>query len=98
MSDFVLARGGTILTQGDTASSRSRSHMSFTDLSNSVNMETGTFEFLDTPGVTTEVTYTIQAKRVGGSGACYINRTYDDGDYATRARTVSTLTVIPFPA
>ena len=96
MSDLALARNGSILTRGTTAGSRSTSHVSFYDGSNSVGIETATFEFLDTPGTTSQVTYSVQFRRVGNSRAVYVNRTYDDGDYATRPRTVSTLTIIPF--
>ena len=95
-SAFRLARDGTALTQATASGSRTVAHVSFFDSANGLGMETATFEFLDTPGTTSSVTYSIQWKRGGASGTCYLNRAYDDGDYDTRANTVSTLTVIPF--
>jgi hypothetical protein len=75
---------------------RTVSHAAFLDTANGLGMESTSFEFLDTPGTTSAVTYSIQWKRGGSSGTCYLNRAQDDGDYDSRANTVSTLTVIPF--
>jgi hypothetical protein len=93
---FRLARDGTALTQATAAGSRTVSHVAFIDLANGLGMESTSFEFLDTPGTTSAVTYSIQWKRGGSSGTCYLNRAQDDLDYDSRANTVSTLTVIPF--
>jgi hypothetical protein len=93
---FRLARGGSALTVATTSGSRTVSHVGFLDLGNGLGMETATFEFLDTPGTTSSVTYSIQWKRGGSSGTCYLNRAQDDLDYDTRTNTVSTLTIIPF--
>ena len=91
-----LARDGTALTVATASGSRTVAHVSFFDTANGLGMETATFEFLDTPGTTSSVTYSIQWKLGGSSGTCYLNRAQDDGDYDTRANTVSTLTIIPF--
>ena len=93
---FRLARDGTALTQATASGSRTVSHAAFLDLANGLGMESTSFEFLDTPGTTSAVTYSIQWKRGGSSGTCYLNRAQDDLDYDSRANTVSTLTVIPF--
>lgn len=93
---FRLARDGTALTQATASGSRTVSHAAFLDTANGLGMESTSFEFLDTPGTTSAVTYSIQWKRGGSSGTCYLNRAQDDLDYDSRANTVSTLTVIPF--
>jgi len=93
---FRLARDGTALTQATASGSRTVSHVAFLDTANGLGMESTSFEFLDTPGTTSAVTYSIQWKRGGSSGTCYLNRAQDDLDYDSRANTVSTLTVIPF--
>lgn len=94
---FRLCRDGTVLAQGDASSSRTRCHAGTYDSSNVLMAESLTFEFLDVPGTTSPVTYSIQWA-CGGSGTAYLNRAQDETDSATRILAVSTLTVIPFPA
>lgn len=90
-----LARDGTLLVQGDAASSRTRVHSWFYDAAGN-GAETATIEFLDTPGTTSAVTYSVQLMSADGTTAAYVNRTATDADSATFSRPVSTLTVIPF--
>lgn len=92
------ARDGTALTQGDSASSRTRTHAWWYDWSNAYGWEQATIEFLDTPGTTSQVTYSAQLKSSNGTNAVYVNRSVGDTDSATYGRGVSTITVIPFPA
>lgn len=90
-----LARDGTLLVQGDAASSRTRVHSWFYDGAGN-GAETATIEFLDTPGTTSAVTYSVQLMSADGTTSAYVNRTATDADSATFSRPVSTLTIIPF--
>lgn len=93
-----IARDGSPLVQGDAASSRTRAHAWYYDASNSSGWETATIEFLDTPGTTSEVTYSAQVMSSNNINAVYVNRSFGDVDAASYGRGVSTITVIPFPA
>lgn len=93
-----IARDGSVLTQGDASGSRTRAHAWFYDSTNSSGFETATIEFLDTPGTTSEVTYSAQVMSSNNINAVYINRSSGDVDAASYGRGVSTITVIPFPA
>lgn len=89
-----LLRDSSVLGQAATAGSRTRAHAySFTAVN---QMESVVIEWLDTPGTTSQVTYTVEWARNAASGTAYLNRTGTDTDSSVWPRTVSTLTVTPY--
>jgi hypothetical protein len=94
-------RGATPIGVGDSDGSRTQataftgadyggegfSERSMTCLSNS---------FLDSPATTSSITYSLQWGAISETDGTEItiNRIYDDSDGATRARTISTITVM----
>ena len=98
---FRIMRGATPIGVGDSDGSRTQataftgadyggegfSERSMTCLSNS---------FLDSPATTSSITYSLQWGAISETDGTEItiNRIYDDSDGATRARTISTITVM----
>jgi hypothetical protein len=95
---FRLMRGASAIAVGDTSGSRSPATgaISARDTGASNIMFSVTTPFLDSPGVATAVTYSVEAK-VGG-GTMYINRGAADADNVITFRTVSTITAIEVAA
>ena len=83
-----LARGGTGIFVGDTASSRvlASAQSRVNDTNGAVTL---TFSFLDTPSTTSATTYQVQYEVQAGTGT--INRTQSDTDNANIARTASSI-------
>lgn len=98
---FRIMRGATPIGVGDSDGSRTQataytgadygaenfSERSMTCLSNS---------FLDSPATTSSTTYSLQWGAISDTDGTEItiNKTYDDTNVATRARTISTITVM----
>lgn len=85
---FRFTRAGTPIIQGDAASSRTRGHFCVTG--NSTISAAG--HAVDVPGSVGPHTYKLEWRTP--SGTSYLNRTVGDGDNATSARLVSTLTAM----
>ena len=49
--------------------------------------------YLDSPNTTSAVTYTVQIGNNEGTGTYYYNRSVDDGNYSSRERGLSWITV-----
>tara|TARA_R100000734_G_scaffold4320_1_gene3780 strand:- start:490 stop:1125 length:636 start_codon:yes stop_codon:yes gene_type:complete len=49
--------------------------------------------YLDSPNTTSAVTYTVQIGNMEGTGTYYYNRSVDDGNYSSRERGLSWITV-----
>lgn len=94
-----LARDGTALLVGSAAGSRIRSGglIYITSVTYSAHIGAVVLEYLDTPGTTSSVTYSVQWASTDNSSAVYLNRSLTDTDNTVYARTASVLTVIPFP-
>jgi hypothetical protein len=92
---FQLLRGSTSINIGDASGSRTRA---------TAEQDAGTHDgansiaitFLDTPNTTSATTYKIQM-RVTGNTHC-INRTRNDADASSEARTTSSITVMEIEA
>jgi hypothetical protein len=85
-----LARNGTLLTQGDAAGSRVRGF----------NLSVGgsdflviTMSFLDSPGTTSALTYSVQIRNQV-AGTWFVNRSSTDTDNVAHARGASSITVM----
>lgn len=89
-----LTRGGTVLAQGATAGSRTRTHAGIYQTSSGYGMATVVLEFLDTPGAGTH-SYAVEVS-IGGGLTAYVNRGHSDTDNAYIPRGVSTLTTTLF--
>ncbi len=99
---LTLFRGTTAIGIGDTASNRPRA--SFTGSNHTVggsytwNMQTASFNFLDTPSSTSSLSYSV---KVGGNGSTtiYVNRSGRDRDITTEdGRYASTITLMEISA
>ena len=91
---IVPARGGSIITaaQADAASNRIRVTTMVQGLGGNQPTEIG-FVYLDSPGSTSALTYTIQCS-AEGSQTVYVNRSETDTDANSIYRGASTLTCI----
>jgi len=99
---LTLFRGTTAISIGDTASNRPRA--SFTGSNHTQgstypwNMQTASFNFLDSPNTTSATTYSV---KVGGNGSAttYVNRSGRDRDFTTEdGRYASTITLMEISA
>jgi len=81
---IASATGGGNRLAGTTANGYGRGH------NNSAQQMS--MSFLDTPNTTSEMFYTLYFAS-HGNHAQYLNRSYDDGNYATIGRQVSTITL-----
>jgi len=84
-----LTKSGSILLQGDTASSRTRV-TSNAYANQPSQMLASTVNYLDSPASTSALTYEIEIAS-SGSGAVYLNRSATDTDSAAFARAASTI-------
>ena len=91
---IVPARGGSIITaaQADSAGSRTRVTTMVQGLGGNQPTEIG-FVYLDSPGSTSALTYTVQCS-AEGSQTVYVNRSETDTDNSAIYRGASTLTCI----
>mgnify|MGYP003131698840 CR=1 FL=1 len=95
---FRLARttGGTTtntLFLGDDANSRDRVTLGGLAANAPWEVNTGSMEFLDSPGAGTH-TYKLQWQTPSGATVAYFNRSFRDNDAAGEARTPSAITVM----
>lgn len=91
-----LLRNGSAIALGDSYSSRTRMSAAAADAS-SIEPVAATISFVDSPGTTSTVTYSIQGlahANGGGSGGSFkINSGYGNGTNADYPQTISTITV-----
>jgi hypothetical protein len=89
---FRMMRDSTAINVGDTAGSRARSTISF---SNTIQSEavSGAASFLDSPATTAATTYKLQGVN-STAGTFYINRSKQDADFSTYPRPASSITVM----
>jgi len=91
-----LSRGGTVLAVGDSAGIRvpatgeTRGTVQLAEAYHTVPLS---FNFLDSPGTTSAITYAVQF-RADGSRTAAVNRAAVDVNDAISARTVSTITLM----
>lgn len=91
-----IVRDSTDVYVGDAAGSRQRMSASARE-SNTGGQSQAAMVFLDSPNTTSSVTYKIQAG-AEGVNIVYINRSENDGDNSTIARTASQITVMEIEA
>jgi hypothetical protein len=89
---IILARNGTPIAIGDAAGTRTRVSGAQV-LQRVYEITQCVAEFLDSPGTTSSVTYTVQTFIQSGATVC-VNRRGDDLDAARICRPVSTLTIM----
>lgn len=89
-----LVRGSTAIAIGDAAGSRSRATFGNSIAAGSSDIINNAVTFLDSPATTSATTYKIQVLSDSSPNLVYINRSSSDGDLATRARSISTITVM----
>lgn len=87
-----LVRGSTSIAVGDAASTRSQATQAFYTVSGS-SQQAGSTIWLDSPATTSATTYKMQI-RTNTAATVRVNATADDTDDPTRARTVSSITVM----
>jgi hypothetical protein len=97
---WQITRNGTAVYVGNAASNRVRSTGSAARDGNSgIYSESGVY--IDNPGTTSAVTYRVQVTTASGfatRGTATVNRTADDTDNNTSARTASSITAIEVAA
>lgn len=91
VSGISIFRNGVAIGIGDAASLRTRLGRSIND--GSTRNKHITVEAEDSPGVTTQVTYSVRLQSTSAGETFYVNRGSDDGDSAIRYRTASTIKV-----
>lgn len=87
-----LVRDSTSIAVGDAAGSRAQAS-AYLHSSSSSEQASASISILDSPATTSATTYKIQVATNNNSGTCYINRTAQDTNASTQARTASTITV-----
>ena len=95
---FNLMRDSTAISIHDAASNRTRATLGCQGFNNGDATYGHSFNFLDSPSTTSQVTYKIQA-RAENPKTLYVNRGAEaDGDNAITSRFVSTITVMEIAA
>jgi len=96
----ILYKGSSVLVQGDAASNRGRVTMRAGDSDATSVEEPLNFNYLDTAGGTSAITYGIRLHNSdNGTQTMYLNRSHTDTDSATTyTRTVSSITVMEIAA
>lgn len=87
-----LVRDTTAIAIGDAAGTRTRASQTFYTVSGS-NQQAGATIWLDSPATTSATTYKVQL-RAGTAATVRVNASADDTDDPSRARTVSSITVM----
>tara|TARA_R100001480_G_scaffold42586_1_gene55343 strand:- start:782 stop:1315 length:534 start_codon:yes stop_codon:yes gene_type:complete len=98
---FRLLRGSTAICVGDqVGSNRRRATGAFAQIGNGDHPFTVSFQFMDSPSTTSEVTYKIQVQTEGGDQASLNGRHNGDTDEteAKNARYASTITAMEVSA
>jgi hypothetical protein len=97
-SQSRLARDGTGLFIGDTASSRKRVSAQYFGAGGTIEGFHHCYQFLDSPNTTSSITYSLQIS-IGGSATHYVNRTGRDSNGSSEdARCASSFTVMEIGA
>ena len=91
-----LARGSTMIAQGDSAGSRSRVGF-YNSIQANYDAEHLSMEVLDSPNTTGEVTYNVYASAQNGQ-VVYVNRSGNDSNSSHYGRGWSTITVMEVAA
>ena len=87
-----LMRDSTQICLGDAAGSRNRASFMFPNSSVANRPVETTINYLDSPGITGPITYSVRIRDDSGSGpTVYYNRGASDTDSAAYSRTASTL-------
>jgi len=92
---FRLLRSGTVINEGDSASSRKLVSIGLHSGS-SISFESSSIVYLDSPNTTSSRQYDIQGSTEGSN--FYVNRTYTDTDAASHMRATSNITLIEIGA
>jgi len=94
-----ILRDSTDIFIGDTAGSRVRASTDISRLDVNANKNFG-LTFLDSPATTSALTYKIQVAGlpVASGFTTYVNRSYDDTDSGSFARSASSITVMEIGA
>ena len=97
----IITRGGTSISIGDTAGSRTSItggfNVGYSATVGSANFGTTTLSTLDSPATTSSTTYGVSLT-TGGTQTFYVNRSNGDADDAARMRMASTITVMEVSA
>jgi hypothetical protein len=93
---FKFAGGNTASDVGDTAGSRIRVGMEIS-AALSASSQSGIMLYLDSPATASAITYKVQMASYGG-GTQYVNRSFNDTDNNSFARSTSTLTILEISA
>ena len=97
----IITRGGTSISIGDTAGSRTSItggfNIYFATTVGSANFGTTTLSTLDSPATTSATTYGVSLA-AGATQTFYVNRTNGDVDNSERMRMASTITVFEVSA
>ena len=95
-----LMKDGSVLVQGDASGSRQRMTMRSGDSDSTGVEEPLNFNYLDTAGGTSAITYGVRLHNSdNGSKELYLNKSPDDSDsQTTTTRTVSTITAMEIKA
>ena len=86
-----LVRDSTPIAVGDAAGSRTVATF-YNFATDAAEMTNASMSVLDGPATTSAITYKLQMR--AGAGTVHLNRSDDDLDVSTRARTASTITVM----
>jgi len=92
---FRLLRSGTVINEGDSASSRKLVSIGLHSGS-SISFESSSIVYLDSPNTTSSRQYDIQGSTEGSN--FYVNRTYTDTDAASHMRATSNITLMEIGA
>jgi hypothetical protein len=94
-----ILRDSTDIFIGDTAGSRVRASTDISRLDVNANKNFG-LTFLDSPATTSALTYKIQVSGlpIASGFTTYVNRSYDDTDSGSFARSASSITVMEIGA
>lgn len=93
---FKFAGGNTASDVGDAAGSRIRVGMEINS-PQATSTQSGIMLYLDSPATASAITYKVQMASYAG-GTQYINRSFNDTDTVSFARSASTLTVLEISA
>jgi len=93
-----LVRNTTNILIGDAAGSRQRLTGFLYLGTTCTSVFPSAFNYLDAPSTTSATTYKIQASSLDNTGNVYVNRSFNDTDNSTFARTASTITAMEISA
>jgi hypothetical protein len=97
VGQFSVFRGTTNLVVPDSPENRTPSIVSgvaVTHTNSGLSLENYNFHIIDTPAVTTALTYSVRARANTSGQTVYVNRGITDADNSGNGRGVSTITVM----